>query len=364
MVNQKHLPKVFVFLLLELFLIGMGIAICVSLFIFPLFATIDIENRFNYCLKNLQRMYYFLIQAFLSRNEMDAKISLSRAAIIEQMIHQTMIAIQPRITEAEYEPSRLLQKIFYRKRRHIIDLDIQKQSNLLSSLMFHISSLQLMINQCKFSDYHNNLRDGLELSIYYLNSCQSSLISSFISSKSITKDQLTYRLLNLSKAVESVRLSYNKILFQTKNFYKLEDHLSHGFFIFQLFHIIKLLTDITKEQKNKNITNNKQKINFFNQYFIFQWSRFLLAFKSMIIIGVGSIFVMVPSLAKIFENGQWILIALCMTQADTVGGAFTTMKMRLIGTLLGNFIHTIINRKSFFVIYRCNVVIYNIFYST
>jgi hypothetical protein len=58
----------------------------------------------------------------------------------------------------------------------------------------------------------------------------------------------------------------------------------------------------------------------------------------MIIIGVGSIFVMVPYLAKVFENGQWILIALCMTQAETVGGAFTTMKMRLIGTLLGNFI--------------------------
>ncbi len=47
---------------------------------------------------------------------------------------------------------------------------------------------------------------------------------------------------------------------------------------------------------------------------------------------------MVPYLAKVFENGQWILIALCMTQAETVGGAFTTMKMRLIGTLLGNFI--------------------------
>jgi uncharacterized membrane protein YccC len=118
-------PKVFVFLLLELFLIGMGIAICVALLIFPLFATIDFENRFNYCLKNLQRMYYFIIQAFLSRDEMNAKVSLSRAAIIEQMIHQTMMTIQPRIAEAKYEPSRLLQKIFYRKRRHIMDLNIQ-----------------------------------------------------------------------------------------------------------------------------------------------------------------------------------------------------------------------------------------------
>jgi len=47
---------------------------------------------------------------------------------------------------------------------------------------------------------------------------------------------------------------------------------------------------------------------------------------------------MVSYLAKIFESRQWILIALCMTQADIVGGVFTAMKMRLIGTLLGNII--------------------------
>jgi hypothetical protein len=44
---------------------------------------------------------------------------------------------------------------------------------------------------------------------------------------------------------------------------------------------------------------------------------------------------MVPSLANEFGNGQCILIGLCMTQGDTVGGAFITMKMRLVRTLLG-----------------------------
>jgi hypothetical protein len=44
---------------------------------------------------------------------------------------------------------------------------------------------------------------------------------------------------------------------------------------------------------------------------------------------------MVPRLTNAFANGQWILIGLCMSQGDTVGGAFTTMKMRLVGTLLG-----------------------------
>jgi hypothetical protein len=227
-----------------------------------------------------------------------------------------------------------------------------------------------MVNQCQFNKYHNDLINELESSIYYLNSCQSSLISSFISSKSITKDEFIYRLLNLSKSVQTVRLSYKNIrldrienILQTTKTIQSEDHLSHAFFLFQLFNIVKLLTEITiTDKKTKNISKIKQIKFYFKQYFIFQWSTFLLSIKSMIIIGVGSIFVMVPYLAKIFENGQWILIALCMTQADTVGGAFTTMKMRLIGTLLGNFILRIISSK--YLLYRCNVVIYYIFISS
>jgi virulence-associated protein VapD len=211
--------------------------------------------------------------------------------------------------------------------------------------MFHLCSLELMVSQCQLNEYHNDLREGLESSIYYLNSCQSSLISSFISSKSITEDELLYRLLNLSKSVESVRVSYKNIrlhrmenLLESTKIIQSEDYLSHAFFLFQLFNIVELLTEVTTNKKTKNNTKDKRKPISIKQFFLFEWSTFFLAFKSMIIIGIGSIFVMVPYLAKIFENGQWILITLCMTQADTVGGAFTAMKMRLIGTLLGLFI--------------------------
>jgi len=102
--------------------------------------------------------------------------------------------------------------------------------------------------------------------------------------------------------------------------------------IFPLFAVVDLLIDLIQNEQNQKKISTKISL---KQYFTFQWSRLFLSIKSMMIIGVGSIFVMVPYLAKIFKNGQWILIALCMTQADTVGGAFTAMKMRLIGTLLG-----------------------------
>lgn len=124
-INQKELPNLFAFELLEQFVIGMLISIIVSLFIFPLFSTFDIENRINYCLSHLQQMYHFIIQAFLCDNQINANIYLSRANIIEQMIRKTMIIIQLRFLEINYEPSRLLQRLSNRNRRNIIDLTLQ-----------------------------------------------------------------------------------------------------------------------------------------------------------------------------------------------------------------------------------------------
>lgn len=204
--------------------------------------------------------------------------------------------------------------------------------------MCHICSIKFLINECEYNEYHQYFITGIESSICYLNSCQSSLISCIISSKSIRKDEFIYRLSNLSKSVETVRLSYENLYLDRRKTHlqsKSQTNLSHGFFLFQLFRIVRLLTELTMDKKSENISNNKK---CFKSYFVFEWSKLILSIKSMIIIGIGSIFVMVPYLAKIFENGQWILIALCMTQADTVGGAFITMKMRLIGTLLGKFI--------------------------
>jgi len=332
-VNERSLPKAFAFFLILLFFLGMLISVCVSLLIFPLFSTIDLENRFCYCLKNVQRMYFYLIQSFVCRDPINAKIFICRSTIVEQMIRQTSSIIPMRLIETQYEPTRFLHRIFLNRRKHLMNLNVQQQSNLINSLLIHLSSLQQIVGQCQMNSYHEKFASDLESSLFYLNSCQTSLIDSFISRKSISKQQFAYRLANLSKSIETVRLSYRNFYFnQLENLTETNEHLSHGFVFFQLFSIVDLLTNLIQNQPNptKNSTNFSLK-----QYFTFQWSRLFLSLKSMMIIGVGSIFVMVPYLAKIFENGQWILIALCMTQADTVGGAFTTMKMRLIGTLLG-----------------------------
>ncbi len=217
--------------------------------------------------------------------------------------------------------------------------------------MIHVCSLQLMVKQCQFNEYHNHYSRELRASLIHLDLCQSTVVSSLMSSSVISRDEFNGCLSELQQAFDTLRqVSIQARLLQVE--YVLEsaipirsqDHLSHAFFLFQLAAIVRLLIRATIAKENKSFfqeikdarkKKQKPKRRTVIEWLKPQWPRFVSAFKSMVIIGVGSIFVMVPRLAETFENGQWILIALCMTQGDTVGGALTTMKMRLVGTLLG-----------------------------
>ncbi|CAF4132243.1 unnamed protein product, partial [Rotaria sordida] len=305
-VNETNLPSTFIFILLEEFVIGLFISLIVSIVIFPLFATFDVENRVNYSLTNLQRMETILIQAFLCKDQMSAQVSLARASTIEQMVRTAMNLMQTRLNDASMEPARCLQRIFNRRRRHLTDLTLQEQEYFISALMFHVSSLQIMVKQCQFNEYHRHFTEELQESLLHLSLCQSTVISSLMSSPIINRDEFNGRLTALQQALDSLRTAFiearlhhvEHVLESAKTILS-EDHLSHTFFLFQLDAIRRTVIQVLKPQ----------------------WPRFVSAFKSMVIIGVGSIFVMVPRLATAFENGQWILIALCMTQGDTVGGA-------------------------------------------
>lgn len=210
-----------------------------------------------------------------------------------------------------------------------------------------------MIQQCKFNEYHVHFQRELQETLLHLDVCQSAVISTLTSSNHPSREQFDGSLFELEQAYTSVRQVYIEArlhrvehVLETGSTINSDDHLSHAFFLFQLGAIVRLLVQAATFRPRKSIfeqikqtinTKRTKKRRTFKEYFKPQWPRFVSAFKSMIIIGVGSIFVMVPRLAHAFENGQWILIALCMTQGDTVGGAFTTMKMRLVGTLLGKF---------------------------
>ncbi len=207
----------------------------------------------------------------------------------------------------------------------------------------HLCSMKLMLKQCQFNDYHNDLTHELEESLLRVCSCQLVIISTITKYSTIPKDEFIRCISDLDQSVQSLRSVYNEARFyhvehvlESALTIRSEDHLSHSFFIFQLYIITKLFKQIIIMNTNKTIVEKKKKS--LKERLLPKWSHLFSALKSTIIIGVGSIFVMVPSLVNAFENGQWIFIAVCMTQGDSVGGAFTTMKMRLFGTLLGKFI--------------------------
>lgn len=69
-------------------------------------------------------MQTLIVQAFLAEDQISAQVSLSRASTIEQMVRTTMNSFSSRLMESSMEPSRFLQRIFNRKRRHLIDLTL------------------------------------------------------------------------------------------------------------------------------------------------------------------------------------------------------------------------------------------------
>jgi len=203
--------------------------------------------------------------------------------------------------------------------------------------------MKLMLKQCQFNDYHNDLTHELEESLLRVCSCQLVIISTITKYSTIPKNEFIRCISDLDQSVQSLRSVYNEArshhvehVLESALTIRSEDYLSHSFFIFQLYVITKLFKQIITMNTNKTIVEKKKKT--LKERLLPKWSHLFSALKSAIIIGVGSIFVMVPSLVNAFENGQWVFIAICMTQGDSVGGAFTTMKMRLFGTLLGKFI--------------------------
>ncbi|CAF1429277.1 unnamed protein product [Adineta ricciae] len=340
-VNQNNVPSTFAFQLLESFAIGICICLLVSLIILPSFATIDIENRVKYILLNLNDMHMLIVQSFLREDEIDAQASLTRVTTIEQMIEEAMSPIQMKLIFARFEPARLLQWIYNRKRRNIIDLTLQEQENLITSLFLHVRSMHSMVKQCQFNEYHTEFIRDIRESLLHLCSCQTIIINSITKHSSITKNQFMYYISNLSQSRQRLNIIHETGLLNRMEYalisntnIRSDSQLQHAFFLFQIHMIVRLLIDtpVTKEKKTKIQKPEKASL---KERLIPKWSRIAIALKTTIIIGIGSIFVMVPTLVTTFENGQWIFIALCMTQGDTVGGAFTTMQMRLFGTLLG-----------------------------
>ncbi|CAF3828220.1 unnamed protein product [Rotaria sordida] len=294
-----------------------------------------------YCLQHLQQIYSLIVQAFLSPDQMSANVFLAQIPIVDNMINEVMIPIQMRLLEVKVEPTRLFQWITNRKGKRPINRTLEEQVHFVRALMLHISSMTLMVKQTPFNNNHVYWRQDIESSLNQLNSNQSIVISYLTSATIISEDDFDVSLNNFQSSIQSFRLAYQRIrirriedALQSRTPINSDDQLPHGFFLFQLNAIAQLLLDITGTTTKEKPTKEKKKRRSCKEYFKISWPRLLGAIKTALIIGISSIFVMVPAIAKTFKNGPFILITVCMAIDDTVGGTFTTMKVRLIGIVL------------------------------
>lgn len=199
-----------------------------------------------------------------------------------------------------------------------------------------------MVKNCSFNDYHHDFTHELESSLLHLSACQSNVISSLLLPSAISRQSFSQQMDALQDAFKALRSAYisarlHRIehVLQSATTIQSEDSLSHAFFLFHLEAIVRLLTQLPTRDRPVPPAGPSKKCSL-----KVPWPRLVSSLKYTIIIAIGSIFVLVPSLSKAFENGHLILITLCVTQGDTVGGALTTMKMRLAGTLLGKTIRS------------------------
>ena len=65
-----------------------------------------------------------------------------------------------------------------------------------------------MVKQCQFNEYHNHFTQELQSSLLHLSSCQSTVISSLMSSSVISRDEFNGHISQLKQALDVASFSF------------------------------------------------------------------------------------------------------------------------------------------------------------
>ncbi|CAF1243578.1 unnamed protein product, partial [Didymodactylos carnosus] len=263
-VNNQQTSTIFVFELLKTYIIGLIVAIITSIIIFPLTATLDIENRFIYGLLNLNQLYILAIHGYLSQNKILSQVSLKQCEIIQQYLCENLIMMQIRLNQVKYEPVKLIQLIFRRHRIKTINLTLYDQVELIRSFMFYVNSMIIMVNSLTFNDRQQYYSKTLKTSLIELTSIQSSVLI-YMTKLKMNKNEF-YQLLkelnktfiNLKSMSAVIRSQRLQIILNEQQQLDSNDLLSISFFLFQLSAIVRLIQQYTikiNEQQKQEKTD-------------------------------------------------------------------------------------------------------------
>lgn len=148
------MPQNFVWQVFALFCISIAFMCCCALFIFPNFASIEIQDRFCFILQGGIVSFDLAMKAMMACHKAEASAYLCELDIILKNILQCHEIIGIKLLFALYEPHSLVRRIFRSHQSVINQHPLSHLQATSSSILWHITCLVDAINKMNYSLYH------------------------------------------------------------------------------------------------------------------------------------------------------------------------------------------------------------------
>ena len=365
------LPPTFAFQLLEAMVIGLAVALAASLVVFPTSACYELHQRLIYCLHGVEQASELIITAFVchcqpgsadtgcERCQVRRLRAMADLDIVIALLRDTRAAIRSLIVSCKGEFVPLVQKLTG------LPLTPAQEVDVVTQLVLFLAAAQAQLKAAE----HRELEQQLHKPALSWHAQFKALLDCIRAGQSGPELEERFRVLHHAgeallrvrgeagvkkESVGTMSAPLADSSVDPSKAGKAEEsgpQVAAQCLLFSMRQLVDTLRlyyhrastealpsfDVTAAQRAAKLSADLAlPARLLSLFWPLDIPILISSLRSALIIGVGSVFVLVPSLAAQFEQGTWILIAMCMTQGNTQGGAFLTMRNRLFGTMLGS----------------------------
>jgi hypothetical protein len=430
---RSAIPPNFIWFLLGEMLVASCVSVAVSCFVFPRYASVELQDRFSFALSKLAQVMELSIQAMMATTQVESQSYLLETESLLKLLYENHDAMVQRNFFSKLEPQYLLRKVF---RTHLV---YENHSNLelvgiSSTLLWHLYSMVQSVKEMNFHKFHAKITEETN-TIFMTIAKKFQTVLHKIDSATCSKEEMdleiqdlletcdeSYKILSLAlKEAETLihksredndnelihvkkemTETFQELKAKAKQFQPPEtlieeetlesplpsdseraplkdmkysfdldariggNRLTFSFFLFHLsetihylnskFHsesetktsqspatVLTSTNSATVPQKPSLSLFGKLKmivVVIFTSIYQFHFDdkkeiRLKTGLRTAVTLSVALIFIEVPILATKFENGQWILFAMLMSQGDNFGGNLFQIRLRWLGTMFG-----------------------------
>ena len=392
-------PDDFVWELLKVVLVALCVDLAVSITIFPRFACLEIQDRFSYSLARNQEVLELALSSMLCTQRAHAEVYLSEANAIIAHVNNNQEAMYARAVPGKVEPVGLIRAIFRSKQTVFNQYSIAELSQISALLTWHVTATVHAAKHTHFNEYHavacDTCRDSFLNAIHQYKDLIK-LLRGRVHSKDQINAKITElkkaldhmhavlsRALraadkvtpvdgttfvptaegNLNDSTEEGQEVVKAVLFDG-DAKKEANRLTFSYFLFHMSELIQTVENkfstnaegqvATVEASAKEVAEAEKPkltpadvamkivllpvviVTAIGKSLTTDWKvKAKVGIRTALLMGVAFVFATVPKLVLKFENGQWIMFAMLMSQGDTLGGTFYVMRNRFLGTLMG-----------------------------